>query len=82
MPERSNAAPDPTYAVRERALFVDLCTMLGARNAYGTPETGDYDEDGNGGMLLRQSPTVWRPVEFCRDLSAVADEAYRAEADR
>jgi hypothetical protein len=30
MPERSNAAPDPTYAARERALFVDLCTVYGA----------------------------------------------------
>jgi hypothetical protein len=82
MPERFNPAPDPTYVAEQRGLFVDLCTLLGAHNAYGTTEPGDYDEDGNGGLLLRQLPTVWRPVESCRDLAALADEAYRTEADR
>lgn len=81
MPERSNAAPDPTYAARERALFVDLCTLYGAA-MYAPSELADFDEAGNGGLLLRQSPTVWRPVESCRDLNAIADEAYRSGASR
>lgn len=82
MPERFNPTPDPAYVAEQRGLFVDLCTLLGAHNAYGTTESGDYDADGNGGMLLRQSPTVWRPVESCQDLSALADEAYRSGAGR
>lgn len=82
MPERFNPAPDPAYVTRQRTLFVDLCTMLGAYNAYGTAEPGDYDESGNGGLLLRQNPTPWRPIEGCRDMGALADEAYRAEVDR
>jgi hypothetical protein len=79
--EAAGAIPDPGYVAAQRALFVDLCTIYGAA-MYASSKLADFDGDGNGGLLLRQAPTVWRPIGGCSDLNAIADAAYRPEADQ
>lgn len=73
----AGATPDPAYVAREHDLFVDLCAIFGSVNAYASTEPCDVDADGHGGMLLRQCPTPWRPVESCKDMNSLADASYQ-----
>jgi len=80
--EAAGAIPDPEYVARQRAMFVGLCELYAAAN-YAASEIGDFDGSGNGGLLLRQAPTVWRPgpCGSSRALNAIADAAYELGAD-
>lgn len=64
--------PGVAFAARLRRQLVRLCDMYSAGNVL--PEVGDYDADGNGG-LVAGCPLF--PANGCAGMNAIADAAYR-----
>jgi hypothetical protein len=64
-------------AARIRGMFHATCAVYAASGAPAVAEPGDYDRDGNGGLLwLRIPPRPARLIDGCPDMTRLADDGY------